>query len=191
MGGVSMQALQQALDSKQNVVLTLNTVVSVFLFASFIISFVSAADAPSGGLGRAVGFIAIWNVLIILAVNVGTFFALKKRPTADMIAYVTASTAMLVLQTLGLAVLFGGLDSVFSHASFRAFSVFSVFLMLVYIAMLYFLVRHRDAMVQDIGAPSKADDDGNFDPAAVTHGGHAPPSQAAEDAVYAPPSSDV
>lgn len=43
-----------------------------------IVAIVSAAVSPPDTFGRAVGFAAIWNMLIVVSLNLGTYFVLLR-----------------------------------------------------------------------------------------------------------------
>lgn len=78
---VSMEQVRDTISNKQKLVIAINVLVSCFIFAVVITSISAASDAGSSRAAGAAGFVGVWNMLMILGVNVGTFWVLKKvRP---------------------------------------------------------------------------------------------------------------
>lgn len=75
-----------------------------------------------------------------------------QRPSAESVAFLIGSTSVMMLQTLSLAVLFGGFNAAHSHPSWRAFVAFSVLLFMLYVSAA--LHAHARARRLTAGLPS-------------------------------------
>lgn len=139
----------------RNLVLGLNGLISLCAACSVICAFVTAGTKFTGGgkLDDAAGFVAVTTALLLVLVNLLTYFVVLRRKSATGMSYIAACThVMILLQAsirvpgsgpnadrarrraqLNTAVLFGGLNDVHSEGIYRANIAFSAILFVLYV----------------------------------------------------------
>ena len=132
---------------KQKVLTLVWLTIQACVFAFVICGFAVPAD---GDVPKSYQFIAVFDVILALALSVGGTLVLRKHRTPGALGFLVGVSLMMSLVMLSNAVLAGGdLNDKHETAAVKATCAFSVFLFLLYACFTAMLVLWKSVLITE------------------------------------------